>query len=129
MKYFFLFVFFLLPMNFSFAGEVHYCSEGYVVGFDPKNSYEVGKYTTRRFKAYIDFDDKKIVSEEIYFKKTSINKCIYDGYNTTLYCLNDYGSAIAINKKTLKFHLSNIFNNGSNQRDEIYISHGTCEKF
>ena len=128
MKYFFLFVFFLLPVNFSFAGEIFFCSEDDVVGFNPKRSYAVENYNTSRFKAYIDFNDKKFVSEKIYFGENHGTTCTTSSVNPSLYCISRFGSAIAVNRETLRFHFSSVYNK-SDQMDEIYLSYGFCEKF
>jgi hypothetical protein len=128
MKYFFLFVIFLLPMSFSYADEVYYCSEDKSAGFAPKDAYALRDFQTSRFKAYVDFDDKKFVSDEIYFGKDTRTKCKTNSVNPSLYCISAYGSAIAINRETLKFHHASVYNK-SGQSDEIYIAHGSCEKF
>ena len=129
MKYFFLFVVFLLPMNFSFAGEIYYCSEDEVTGFDPTASYQLKNFESRRFKAYVDLKDKKFLSDKLFFREDVQTKCVTGlGRPSVLYCISELGSAMAFDKKTLGFHYSSVFKS-SDQQDQIYVSHGSCEKF
>ena len=48
-------IFILLIQFFSFSvfsqdGEVFYCIEESVIGFDPKSNYKIKRYTESRFK-------------------------------------------------------------------------------
>ena len=129
MRFLLFFFILFLSMNHSHAGAVFYCSEDKKIGFDPADAYEVFDYNEARFKAYIDFKREEFASDEIWFKNNAKIKCMYDEYSQSLYCLSDYGSAISIHEGSLKFHLSNIYNSGLEQKDDIYISHGFCEKF
>ena len=54
--------------------------------------------------------------------------CELDTYGNTLYCLSQYGVALALHKKTLKFHYSHNFL-VQDQEDDVYLTHGSCEKF
>ena len=62
------------------------------------------------------------------FSSRDRQKCFFGHMNYILYCSNDLGGAFSINKRTLEFHRSSVFL-VSNQSDDIFIAHGSCEKF
>ena len=107
--------------------EVFYCSPDEVTGFDPGENYKIGSYKGKRFKIKVDFKKESMTSEVIWLKGNI--KCLSDQVNDTLYCISTYGSSLAINRKTLKFHLAMLFLEKEQRRDDITLGHGTCEKF
>ena len=121
---------FLLLQSFPFIsfgsdGNVYYCSMENSIGFHVKKDYKPTKFKPRRFKVFINFNKKTIKSESIFFG-TSNDVCKSDEDN--LICSNFWGGNFSINNNTLKFHYSVNFIS-INQSDDIWISHGKCEKF
>ena len=129
MKYVLSAILFFLCINYSYAGDVYFCSEDQSIGYAPSEAYKEKSFIEKRFKAYIDFGSEEFESEKIWFRNEDKVECIFDKYSQSLYCISDFGSAISINKESLRFHLSSIYNSGSNQTDDISLSYGSCEKF
>ena len=120
-----------IPICTFASDDVYYCTEESSVGFFPSDDYEQSNVTVGRFAAKIDFQTPNVTSEKIYLMSDSENgetQCTNDVYTNTVYCINDFGTAIAINQKTLKFHLASIFLS-SKPSDTIKVTHGKCEKF
>ena len=104
--------------------EVFYCSSDDISGFSPAQNYKHYMYNGERFHVKIDWQKETILSEKIFLNARS--KCVSS--LDTIYCISDLGSTLAVNKTTLKYHRAIIFLI-PNMRDDIMISHGTCEKF
>ena len=109
----------------SVFADVLYCSSDDGTGFLVTENYKRGAFKNQRFKMMVDFENKSMSSAEIFMK--GVVECVGD--NTTMYCLSDYGTSLALNRKTLKFHYSVIYLKEENQTDSITLHHGKCEKF
>jgi hypothetical protein len=116
-----LFSIFALSSN---ATQVYYCYDDGHIGFKTSQNYEKGTFPGKKFTVMIDFDNKKIISEEISFDNTAVTKCV--SYSDNLYCINDYGKSFSFNKKTSKFMRSSMINIGV---DDVSLAHGMCEKY
>ena len=118
-----------LTSNSLFASDVYFCSEDAKVGFNPKENYKFYDYTLDRFTVNIDFQEEKVVSKELGFQyERELGHCLK--YEDNLSCWNYLSETFAINKTTLKFHMSTIYIQGEESTsDDILISHGSCEKF
>ena len=77
----------------------------------------------------VDFKNKTLKSEEISFLDVPGMRWCTSGMleSSSLYCLNKIGDTFSINKNTLKFHFSSV--PVGKIKDDIYITHGKCEKF
>ena len=110
------------------AAQIFYCIDKDRIGFEPQANHEVRNYNLDRFKILVDFENRTMVSSELYIKEDNSTCMTYWDDNDILYCFSDYGSAFAISKKTMKFHYSNIFIQ-HRPSDSILIAHGHCERF
>ena len=118
----------ILPIS-VYASDVYYCSDDALTGFDPKQNFEQINYSTQNFKVMIDFENEYIISEDIYFGKDIVSKCIFeDVASNALYCISAIGTAFSINKINLSFIRSVMFNSKDYQ-DDIGIGYGSCQKF
>jgi len=106
------------------AKDIYYCAADETTGYVPSENYKRANFQDDRFNLEVDFENQTMKSEKIYMQDRVT--CELD--DTTLYCLSMYGVSLALNKKTLKFHHSHLFLN-ERPRDDIYIAHGSCEKF
>ena len=123
-----LFSMFTLSLSVN-AADVYYCSEEGVTGFEPKQNYKQLVYDEKRFKIMIDFENETIVSDDILFLKALRTKCFFeDSISNALYCINEVGAALSVNKTNLKFFRSHLYNN-SEPEDSITVSYGSCQKF
>ena len=109
----------------SIFADVLYCSSDDATGFLVAENYKRVAFKKGRFKMMVDFEKKIMSAEEIFM--THGVECLID--KTTMYCLSGYGTSLALNRKTLKFHYSIIYLKEENQRDSITLHHGKCEKF
>ena len=119
-----------MPICVFASDDVYYCTEESSVGFFPSDDYEQSNVTAGRFAAKIDFETPNVTSEKIYLLDNGLDnkQCFDDFRDASVYCINNFGTAFAINKKTLKFHLASIFLEDE-PLDTIKLSHGQCEKF
>ena len=121
-----LFSILILPVSVN-AADVYYCSDTEKIGFDPKDNYSNGNYIPDKFKILIDFENKNVISSDIFLDERSDIKCVLNPY-MVLYCINDYGTAFSISKNNLVFRKSIVWYS-EGQTDDISISYGTCDKF
>jgi len=126
-KFLILLIFLISPFSL-YASDVYYCVDDAVTGFSVSDNYEPRSYKPLKFKMKIDFENYEIVTKEFAFIKGVTQKCFFRNKTNVLYCSHDLGTAFSINKRTLEFHRSNVFMT-TNQTDDIYIAHGSCEKF
>ncbi len=123
-----LFSIVILPIS-VYASDVYYCSEDDSTGFNPKENYKQVNFNEKRFKILIDFGNETIVSEDILFFKDIRTKCFFEGYiSNALFCINEVGAVLSVNKTNLKFFRSAI-HNPDQPEDSILISYGSCQKF
>ena len=122
-----LFSILILPLS-VIASDVYYCSEDDKTGYVASDNFIHVMFNESKFKIMIDFDNKKVLSDKLYFKSDSLQECFYPFPNKTLYCMNEYGGAFSIDKLTLRFLYADIYNTKSMTNDPR-LSHGTCEKF
>ena len=106
--------------------DVLYCVSDESTGFDPAENYKRKSYQNKRFQVMVDFAGERMISEKIWLKEKVT--CITDNISNTLYCTSIYGTTLAVNRNTLKFHYTTIFLDPT-PTDDIALSHGTCEKF
>lgn len=127
MKYLYhkLLVILFLPISI-YASDVYYCGEDDATGFTPRENYAVTRFEGNKYKIMIDFEQNMIQSKDLYFDSHTDPKCIVHLDN--LNCINALGIAFIINKTTLKFYKSAMFNPGRST-DSVVIAHGSCEKF
>tara|TARA_B100000965_G_C19525814_1_gene728740 strand:+ start:949 stop:1338 length:390 start_codon:yes stop_codon:yes gene_type:complete len=129
MKIFYKALITLLMFPFSItASDVYYCVEEAKVGFEPKYNYESSNYKAQKYTVQIDFNNRQIISEAFLFSGSNTMGCHLSNVTSSMYCANNLGYLFAINKYSLKFHLSRAYLK-SNQGDSINIAHGQCEKF
>ena len=122
-----LFSIIILPIS-VYASDVYYCSDDGLVGFDVEDNFKQTAFNERKFKIKIDFENKDIFSEKLYFNLNWDKKCWYYDSQGTLYCMSNNGRAFSFNKTSSKYVYSNLWNIAS-QEDDIWIGHGACEKF
>ena len=108
------------------AKDIYYCAADETTGFDPKENYKQYSYNNKRFNLEVDFENQSMKSKKIHLKDRVT--CELDTFGNVLYCLSQYGVALALHKKTLKFHYSHNFL-VQDQEDDVYLTHGSCEKF
>ena len=108
------------------AKDIYYCAADETTGFDPKENYKQYSYNNKRFNLEVDFENQTMKSQKIGMNHRV--SCELNNLKDTLFCLSQFGVSLALNKKTLKYHHSNLFLNKS-PSDDIYVAHGTCEKF
>ena len=118
----------ILPLTIN-ASDIYYCSQDESIGFDPVDSYSSGNYKPSKFKILIDFENKNVISDDIWFKKNYDQTCLFDNVDQSLYCVNILGSVFSINKTDLSFRSGSIYNKMLNQVDDITLGYGTCDKF
>ena len=116
---------FFSSISFSSEDNIYYCIEESRVGFNPNNNYKFTNLKEQRYKVFINFDEKLIKSDHLFFG-TSNDLC--KTYNNNLYCTNFIGGSFSINKNTLKFHYTSYWIDDIPE-DHIFITHGNCEKF
>jgi len=115
----------ILPLSAT-ASDVYYCSDDNHIGFETTKNYAVTEYLPNKFKIMIDFENKNIISEKIWFLKGYKPSC--NSISNSLYCINEFGAVFAINKKSLKFFRGSV-TNGPEPLDDPTLAYGTCEKF
>lgn len=108
------------------AKDIFYCAADETTGFDPIENYKRTNYNNQRFNLEVDFENQTMKSKKIYMQDGVT--CDLNDTMDTLYCLSEYGVSLALNKKTLKFHHSHLFLSKT-ASDDIYLAHGSCEKF
>ena len=108
------------------AKDIYYCAVDEATGFAPVENYKRYKYENKRFNLEVDFENQSMKSKKIHLKDRVT--CELDTFGNVLYCLSQYGVALALHKKTLKFHYSHNFL-VQDQEDDVYLTHGSCEKF
>nr|BDD45946.1 hypothetical protein 10 [Alphaproteobacteria bacterium] len=106
--------------------EVFYCSSDEGTGFAPSEDYKMYSYPEQRFQVQVDFLNEAMRSDKIYLKGNV--ECVTDSSSGTLYCISDYGTSLAVNPDSLKFHLSSMFLLQTT-RDDMVLTHGSCETF
>ena len=108
------------------AKDIYYCAPDETTGFDPSENYKQKNYKSERFNLEVDFENQTMKSKKIFMQDRV--KCDLSGTTDTLYCLSQYGVSLALNKKTFKFHHSDVYLNQT-PTDDIFVAHGSCEKF
>ena len=125
-----LLIFFLIYSPYVFGNNktVYYCSETDSVGFFQDENYKFSKIKRERFKVLIDFENKFIRSEHLFFGSYDMSKCFtnLEDQGRFLICTNEWGKTVVMNEKNLKFKLSSL---PTNESDTIVLSYGKCEKF
>ena len=106
--------------------EILYCTPDSTVGFEPKNNYETLNFEDERFTLKVNFKANSMKSDKIYLNNTV--KCSYNDISEVIYCMSNLGTTVALHKKSKKFHLASIYLK-SQQTDDIFMAHGSCEKF
>ena len=124
----FLLFFSLILSSNNYASDVYYCSDNDLIGFDPKENFKKKNYTEQKFKILIDFENKDVISEDIDMDEFIERKCVFEDFTDTLYCINTVGTAFSINKTTLLFIRSVMFNM-ADLEDDIGIGYGSCQEF
>ena len=123
-----LFSILILPIS-VYASDVYYCSDNSMIGFERANNMKIGTFIEERFKIMIDFEKMNISNEKIFYGGVTNQRCIFDNIDATLYCINNYGKAFAINKNSLNYVRSDIYLEEKYKSDDYTLAHGTCEKF
>ena len=128
-----LITFYLMFLTFNVNAEnIYHCTDDGVVGFQPTKNYKSINFNPTRFTVKINLKEKKIISKKLNFTGEKFmdkyEPCVSSPGEKQLYCLNTIGSTFTLNRKTLKFHRSYIFNS-DNPTDTIFIAHGSCETF
>ena len=72
--------------------------------------------------------NKDVISEDIDMDEFIERKCVFEPFTDTLYCINTVGTAFSINKTTLLFIRSVMFNM-ADLEDDIGIGYGSCQEF
>ena len=121
----------LMFCNVVFA-EVYYCLEEKTVGFDRGENYKVTTFIPQKFVVDINFDLKKIVTNETEIPYMGFNpyissKCIIS--KNRIYCINQLGTSFVFNKKSNEFHFSSLYMDNEKTTDDIWLSYGKCSKF
>ncbi|MDA9357498.1 hypothetical protein N9R34_01365 [Candidatus Thioglobus sp.] len=131
MKKLLVLLFSILILPFSvYASDVYYCSDDAITAFDPAVNYKYENFTGQKFKIMIDFENKNVVSEKLYYGGVFDQKCWYRNDNDILYCMNEVGISFSINKLNSKFIRSKIYQSRDmSDGDHIFLGHGSCEKF
>ena len=111
----------------SVLSDILYCSADKGIGFDVGDAYSESRFEGKRFQLNIDFQNESMIAEKIYLK--SGVKCVFSEYSGTMYCINDFGTSLAVHKKTLKFHMSTMTLDPGKSFDDTVIYYGSCEKF
>ena len=124
-------IFFILYSPFVF-GQVYYCDEQDVIGFENDNGFTQTEYDELRFTADIDFDKLYFKSEDFHIiTDYDGHVCVNDFQNKYMQCVNGFGSSITINKKNLKFvysiGLGHILDDKNS--DDLVLSYGKCSLF
>jgi len=108
------------------AKDIYYCVPDETTGFSPKENYKLYNYQNERFNLEVDFENQTMKSSKIGMHDRVA--CESSVFGHTLYCISQYGRSLALNKKTLKFYLSTMFLSQT-PKDDIFLAHGSCEKF
>ena len=116
----------ILPFSI-YASDIYYCVDDAATGFNPKENFAVQKYTPERFKIMIDLEQNMVISTDLFLNSHNNPKCVDDNYGV-LNCINSLGGTFVISKTNLKYFRSSMFN-PSYPSDDIYVAHGSCEKF
>tara|TARA_B100000787_G_C16186197_1_gene294801 strand:+ start:1182 stop:1568 length:387 start_codon:yes stop_codon:yes gene_type:complete len=128
MKYFYHKLLAILILPFSiYASDIYYCVDDAATGFNPKENFAVKQYTPERFKIMIDLEQNMVQSTDLYLESHNNPKCI-DANFGALNCINSLGVTFVISKTNLKYFRSSMFN-PRNPSDDIFVAHGSCEKF
>ena len=120
-----LFSILVLPVSVN-ASDVYYCSDTAKIGFKPLDNYRFVHYDEQKFKILIDFENRKVVSEEIFLGEIWGKYCFR--YLDMLNCMSNAGIIFGIDKTNLKYVRSRIYQD-KEYGDDIILAHGTCEKF
>ena len=124
---------FVLFFSFALSAEIYFCVEDQLSGYKSPDHQKLVEFEPRRFKANIDFDNNKLVSNDIFFKSTSIMGGNCSKSLTSLMTCNDAeGSTFVISKLSNRFVYTSGFGYIYNQGDvvdDVYFSIGKCEKF
>ena len=123
-----LIISFSLKAYSSYSG-VYYCSDNKTQGFIPQKDFEITSFFEKKFKAKIDFENKEILSEDLYFAERFNQSCILDEEESSILCISELGPSFSFNPVNRYFVRS--YHNASNikSKDTISIAYGTCEKF
>jgi hypothetical protein len=108
------------------AKDIYYCAPDETTGFSPTENYKRYNYQNERFNLEVDFENQTIKSSKIGMDGRVA--CESSVFGETLYCISQYGKSLALNKKTLKFYFSSMFLSQT-PKDDIFLAHGSCEKF
>ena len=128
MKYFYHKLLVILISPFSiYASDIYYCVDDAVTGFNPKENYDVRQYKPERFKIMIDLEQNMVQSKHLYFVGLYNTECVEGSYGV-LNCINSLGGTFVISKTNLKYFRSSLYT-PSKPFDDIYVAHGSCEKF
>ena len=110
--------------------EVLYCVEDQSVGIDVSENNKITKFTTEKYTIEVDYVNKKIYSESLYFPKDMPNtiKCIKnsDSASDRLTCFSAFGTTLILFLNDYSFALSSL---PIGKGDDISVSRGKCEKF
>lgn len=118
-------IIFIFCFTSPVLAEVFYCSGDEATGFSLAENYKIYKFKPKRFQVDIDWENKTMISQKIFLDHSV--KCI-NKLPETLYCISGYGTTLAVNKKTLKYHRSSLYLT-ENDTDSMTLEHGRCEKF
>ena len=129
MKYFYhkLLVILILPFSI-YASDIYYCVDDALTGFNPKENYDVRQYIPERFKIMIDLEQNMVQSNDLFFTRFYNTECVEEGSAGVLNCINSLGVTFVISKTNLKYFRSSLYT-PSKPFDDIYVAHGSCEKF
>jgi hypothetical protein len=122
-----LLTFFVLFFSSSLVAEVFYCTEDNAVGYDRTNNLNFTTFKPTRFIVNIDFELKKIETDELGFSKLLPQECLEN--KGALNCINAYGTAFLYNIKRKDFVLLEAYLKDGITTDDIILSKGNCEKF
>lgn len=114
------------------ASVVYYCSDHTVVGIEPDEDNSFHSYREKRFKIGVDWNLPSISGTDIYLDTFVPTKCFLDqvGHRVDVYCSNSLGVSMTLNKETLRYNRSFIFNmHGKEEQDSLLVATGTCEQF
>tara|TARA_B100000214_G_C23406492_1_gene374106 strand:- start:32 stop:430 length:399 start_codon:yes stop_codon:yes gene_type:complete len=124
------FLFLLLVFSFSaFSTEkILYCVTEDSYGFEPGQNYRQQQFTEERFTIAINFEEKTLFSEGIFFYDFSDAPILCTKSETHNYmaCYSSFANAsFKIFQENFKFVLTQAYG----ATDSIGISHGKCERF
>ena len=114
------------------ASNVYYCSDQESVGINPK-TLEPSGFTDERFKISVDWQNRSVLSNDIGLGNVWQKTCFLhkgDQVGTNLNCMSEAGISFSLNRETLKYNRSFIYNTHfANGNDRLTISTGSCEQF